>query len=130
MTTIRYNLQKWHHLMSFKDNGTLLKQHMAITLPEIEKLDTQKTWCFTKMAYLAKKYPRIICQGLRSMIFKRKFLNLLYDSDSWSWEFKVKFLLRGDIPNSLMCLTVCVSSISRMFVMHVVRCHLCWVPFL
>ena len=103
---------------------------MAITLPEIEKLDTQKTWWFTKMAHLAKKYPRIICQGLRSMIFKRKFLNLLYDSDSWSWEFKVKFLLRGDIPNSLMCLTVCVSSISRMFVMHVVRCHLCWVPFL
>ena len=38
---------------------------------------------------MPKGYP--ICQGLNWVIFKRKFLNLLYDSDSWSWEFKVEF---------------------------------------
>ena len=72
------------------------------------------------------------------MIFKRKFLNLLYDSGSWSWDFKVEFFpLQNDIPGTLRCLMVVgVRSISRMLVVLqktnnvVVRCHLCWVPFL
>ena len=84
---------------------------------------------------MPKGYP--ICQGLSWMIFKRKFLNLLYDSGSWSWDFKVEFFpLQNDIPGTLRCLMVVgVRSISRMLVVlqktnNVVRCHLCWVPFL
>ena len=72
------------------------------------------------------------------MIFKMKFLNVLYDSDSWSWDFKVKFfLIQNDIPGTLLCLMVVgIGSINRMLVVlqktsnAVVRCHLCWVPFL
>ena len=72
------------------------------------------------------------------MIFKRKFLNSLYDSDSWSLDFKVEFFpLQNDIPGNLSCLMVVgAGSISRMLVVLqktnnvVVRCHLCWVPFL
>ena len=30
------------------------------TPPEIDKSDTHKKWCFTKMAYFAKKYPKVI----------------------------------------------------------------------
>ena len=85
---------------------------------------------------MPKGYP--ICQGLSWVIFKRKFLNLLYDSGSWSWDFKVEFFpLQNDIPGTLRCLMVVgVRSISRMLVVLqktnnvVVRCHLCWVPFL
>ena len=85
---------------------------------------------------MPKGYP--ICQGLSWVIFKRKFLNLLYDSGSWSWDFKVEFFpLQNDIPGTLRCLMVVgVRSISRMLVVLqktnnvVVRCQLCWVPFL
>ena len=38
---------------------------------------------------MVKGYP--ICQGLSWVIFKRKLLNLLYDSNQWSWDFKVEF---------------------------------------
>ena len=64
------------------------------------------------------------------MIFKRKFLNLLYDSDSWSGHFKVEFLpLQNDISFTLLCLIVGVGSISREFLVHqkannvVARCY-------
>ena len=40
-----------------------------------------KKWSLKKIAHLAKKYPEIICQGLSWVVFKRKFLNLLYDPD-------------------------------------------------
>ena len=52
--------------MPFENNGTLQKWHMANTPPEIDKYDTHKTWCLTKMAQLAKKkMPKsYICQGL------------------------------------------------------------------
>ena len=71
------------------------------------------------------------------MIFKMKFLNLLYDSDSWSWDFKVEFFpLKNDIPGTLLCLMVVGVASSRMLEVLqeinnvVVKCHLCWVPFL
>ena len=52
--------------MPFENNGTLQKWHMTNTPPEIDKYDTHKTWCLTKMAQLAKKkMPKsYICQGL------------------------------------------------------------------
>ena len=43
------------------------------------------------MTHAAKKYPKVICQGLISVIFKREFLNLLNDWDPWSWGFKIEF---------------------------------------
>ena len=71
------------------------------------------------------------------MIFKMKFLNLLYDSDSWSWDFKVEFFsLKNDSPGTLLCLMVVGVASSRMLEVLqkinnvVVKCHLCWVPFL
>ena len=43
----------------------------------------------------------------RVVIFKRKFLNLLFDSDSWSWDFNVElFLLQCVIPITFPCLVV------------------------
>ena len=85
--------------------------------PEIDKYDTQKKWCLIKMAHLAKKCAEVICHGLSWVIFKRKFLNLLYDSDSWSLDFKVEFFpLQSDIPITLLCLIVRVGSISRVLV--------------
>ena len=61
---------------------------MINTSPKIDKYDTHKKWGFTKMTHLAiKSYlPMTELNG-----FKREFLNLLYDSDSWSWVFKVNF---------------------------------------
>ena len=34
----------------------------------------------SKKAQLLKEFPEVICQGLSRVIFKREFLNLLYDS--------------------------------------------------
>ena len=88
--------------MPFGNNSTLQKWHMTNTPSEIDKYDTHKKWCFTNMEHLAKK-----CQGLSRVIFERKFLNLLYDLDSWSWDFKVEFFpLQSDIPITLLCLIV------------------------
>ena len=71
------------------------------------------------------------------MVFKREFLNLLYDPDLWSWDFKVEFfLLQSDIPITLLCLIVGVGPISRVLVVLqngsnvVVRCHFCEMPFM
>ena len=70
------------------------------------------------------------------MVFKWKFLNLLYDSDLWSWDFKVEFFpLQSDIPITLLCLIAGVGPMSRVLVVLqkvnnvVVRCHFCCVPF-
>ena len=139
MTTIRHTQQKSHPLMPFENNGTLQKWHMTKTPPEIEIMTPTKMVSYkngTPCKKIPKGYP--ICQGLSWVIFKRKFLNSLYDSDSWSWDFKVEFFpLQNDIPGNLSCLMVVgAGSISRMLVVLqktnnvVVRCHLCWVPFL
>ena len=102
--------------------------------PEIDKCDDHKKWCLTKMP---KKCQKVICyERLSWLTFKRKLLNLLYDSDSWSSDFIAKFSpLQSDIPITLLCLIVGVRSISRVLVVLqkinnvVVRCHyLCWVP--
>ena len=80
-----------------------------------------------------------IFHALSRVIFKRKFLNLLYiyDSDSWSWDFKVKvFPLQSDIPITFLCLTEKVGSISRVLVVLqknnnvFVRRHFCEMPFM
>ena len=70
------------------------------------------------------------------MVFKLKLLNLLYDPDLWSWDFKVEFFpLQSDISIILLCVIVGVGPISRVLVVYekasnvVMRCHLCWVPF-
>ena len=71
------------------------------------------------------------------VIFKRKFLNLLYDSDLWSSDFKVEFFpLQSDIPITLLCLIVRVGSISRVLIVLqeannvVVKCHFCEMSFM
>ena len=46
--------------MPFENNGTLQKWHMTNTPPEIDKYDTHKTWCLTKIAHLAKKCSKVI----------------------------------------------------------------------
>ena len=43
--------------MSFENNDTWQKQHIASTPPEIDKCDTHKKWCLKKLAHLAKKFP-------------------------------------------------------------------------
>ena len=41
------------------------------------------------------------------MIFKRKFLNLLNDSESWSWDFEIEvFPLQNDALGTLLCLVI------------------------
>ena len=53
------------------------------------------------------------------MTFKTKFLNLLYDSDSWSWDFETEiFPLQNDALGTLLCLIVVEvgSIISRVLV--------------
>ena len=87
-----------------------------------------------------EKIPKgYICQGLRWVIFRRKFLNFLNDSDSWSWDFKIAiFPFQNHILGTLLCLiNVEVGPIIiRLLVVFqktnnvVARCHLCWVPFL
>ena len=59
--------------------------------PEIDKYDTHKNRCLSKMAHHVKKCPKVICQGLSWVIFKRKFLNLFYDSVSWYGILKSSF---------------------------------------
>ena len=113
LTTTRYTQQKWHPLMPVENNGTLQKWHT-----------------------LRKGYP--VYQRMNWVIFKRKLLNLLYDLDSWPWDFKVEnFSIQNDTYGTLLCLiAVGLGSISRMLVVVqktnnvVVRCHLCWLPFL
>ena len=94
----------WHSLMPFENNETLPKWQMTNTPPEIDKYVTHKKQCLTKMAYLARKCPMVICQRLN---WVRQFFNLLHDSDSCSWYFKVKFfLLQSDIAFTFLCLVV------------------------
>ena len=71
------------------------------------------------------------------MVFARKFLNLFYDPDLRSWDFKVEFFpLQSDIPITLMCLILGVVPINRVLVVLqkannvVVRCHFCEIPFM
>ena len=52
--------QKRHPLILFENNDTLQKWHMTNTPPEIDKYDTHKIWCLTKVAHLAKKCPEVI----------------------------------------------------------------------
>ena len=52
--------------------------------------DTHKKWCITQMPHVTKEYPKIICQEQSSVIFKRGILNLLYDSDSSSYDFIIE----------------------------------------
>ena len=62
--------QKKHPLMPFKNNGTLQKWYMTNAPPKIDKYDTHRKRCLTKMTHLAKKCPKITCQELSRVIFK------------------------------------------------------------
>ena len=44
--------------MAFDNNDTLQKWHMTDTQPKIDKCNTHKKWCFTKMPHLAKTYQQ------------------------------------------------------------------------
>ena len=54
--------------MPFKNNGTLQKWHMTNTPLEIDKYDTHKKLCLTKMTQLAKKCPEVIWQGVEWLL--------------------------------------------------------------
>ena len=43
------NQQKGQALMLFENNSTLQKGYMTHFPPEIDKYDTHKKWCLTKM---------------------------------------------------------------------------------
>ena len=48
--------------MPFENNGILQKWYMTNTTSEIDKCDTHKKWCLTKMAHLAKKCPEVFAK--------------------------------------------------------------------
>ena len=87
-------------------------------------------------------YP--ICQALSlanrvvyNMYTYNIYTYIIYDSDSLSWDFKIKvFPLQSDIPITFLCLTVGVGSIRRVLVVLqknnniVVRRHFCEMPFM
>ena len=84
-----------------------------------------------------EKMPKSYLSRTEKVIFKRKLLNLLYDSESWSWDFKIEFFpLQRDIPVTLLCLIIGVGSISRVLLVPqetnnvVVRCHFCEMTFI
>ena len=61
--------QKKHLLMSFENNGTLQKWQMTNTPPKLDKHDSHNKWSLTKRVHLAKKCPKVTCQGLSWVIF-------------------------------------------------------------
>ena len=125
-------------------NRALQKLHLTNAPLETGKYGTYKKWGLTIMAHLAKKFPDVIWHGLSWVIFKRKFLNLLYGSDSWSWDFTVEFLCTQVwyYYYSLVCNCRGVGSVNRGFVVlkkaNVCKlwdvifwgCHFCEVSFL
>ena len=91
-TSNKYDTQqKKHPLMPFKNDDILQKWHMTNTPSKIDKCDTHK-----KMVSYKNGTP---C--------KREFLNLSYDSHSWSLDFKIEiFPLKRNIPITLLCLII------------------------
>ena len=55
--------QKKHALMPYENNGTLKKWHMANTPTKIDKYDTHRKCCVTKLAHLAKNTQRLSAKG-------------------------------------------------------------------
>ena len=55
LTTIRYNQQKWHPLIPYRNNDTLQKWHATKAPPEIYKHDTHKNIGLEKWHTLRKK---------------------------------------------------------------------------
>ena len=58
-------------VMSFRNNGTLQKWYITIIPPEIGKYSTHKTWQTLKCL--------MVIYHWLGLVFKIKFLNLLYD---------------------------------------------------
>ena len=121
--------------MPFENNCTL--QNGTWQILQLKKINMTPTnhGALQKWHNLRKKAKYYICQGLTWVTFKRKFLNLLYDSESWSWGFEIEiFPLQNNTLGALLCLIVVeVSSvISRVLVVlqktnkGVVRCYLWW----
>ena len=71
------------------------------TLPEMDNYGNHKEWCIRKMAQLVKKCPKVI--------FKKTFLNLLFDLDQTRGHGILKsslFPLQNDMTITLVCLIV------------------------
>ena len=128
-----------HPLMPFENNSTLKKWHMTITPPKIDKYDTHKKCCRTKMTHLAKKCLMVICQGLGRVIFLRESLNLQQIQTNGQGISKSSF--------SSLCLIVGIGYINMVLIVRqktsnvsfempflsdadFVRCHFCDVPFM
>ena len=56
--------QKKYPFMLFENNVAFQKWYMTNSPPKIDIYDIHKKWCLTAMAHLAKKYPKVPCQGL------------------------------------------------------------------
>ena len=68
--------------MPVENNGTLQKWHVTNASPEIDKYGTHKNGALNENGTSCKKILKgYICHGLSWVIFKREFLNLLYDSE-------------------------------------------------
>ena len=108
---------------------------------------TVNNYIFPSIRYIQQKcYPLMSFENnsilqkwhtLQKMPRDYFLLNLLYDSHSRSWNFKVEFFrLQSDIPITVLCLIAEVGSISRMLVVLqkannvVVRCYFCEMLFM
>ena len=71
--------------MPSENNGTLQKWHMTNTPPKVNKYYTQNNGAFKNGMRCEKNTQRLFAkQGQNWVIFKKEFLNFLYDSDPWS----------------------------------------------
>ena len=109
LTTIRCTQQKWHLLMPFENKYTLQKWYITYKYSTWNRQiwHPQNMVPYKNSTSCEKMLKSYICQGLSRVIFKRKFLNLLYDSDSWSWDFQIETSpLQNDILGTHLCLIV------------------------
>ena len=81
------------------------------TTPQIDKYDNHKKVIPFKHGTLCEKMPKSYLPKAGLSVFKREFLNLLYDS-YLSWVFKIEFFpLQSNILITLHCLIVGMGSI-------------------
>ena len=96
---------KWNFVLLYENNGTLPKWHMRNTSPEINNYDTQTKWAFKNGLHtLQKNIQNLLTMG--RVVFKRELLYLLYDWQSWSMDFKIKFLIKMDLLQSNNLITL------------------------
>ena len=100
--------QEKHPLMPIENNDALQKWHMTNTPPKIDKYDTHREWWLTKMAHLAKKYPKLSAEGWAEWFLKVNSQIFSVIQTNGYGILKSSF--------SSLCLILGVGSISRVLV--------------